>query len=310
MIDLKGESDETLYVSVLLHGNEHAGYLALQKWLPPYLSGQKKLSRNLLIFIGNVEAASYNQRYLSNQKDYNRVWDKGESPEHQMAQQILAELNKRSLLACIDIHNNTGRNPHYTVIHQNDPKHYGLAKLFGPQTVYFTSPQSAFSVAASKSAPSIALECGLSHEISGIDHAVNFLERCLNIPEIPDHEGGEADLEVFETFCRIKLPQPLEFYFSDESAAENHTQVIFRKDLDMLNFKSLPAGSELGETMGQTQFSFLFDFNKQPVPDSFFCYDNQTIRTRVDLIPAMFTRDKEAIRKDCFGYLMRKKIFS
>ena len=54
MIHLDGERTPAVFVSILLHGNEDVGLKAIQQALSRYAG--KSLPRELLLFIGNVEA--------------------------------------------------------------------------------------------------------------------------------------------------------------------------------------------------------------------------------------------------------------
>ena len=103
-----GALAQTLFVSVLLHGNETSGWYAVQRLLrdvptPP---------RELMILIGNVEAAAAGMRTLPGQQDFNRMWREPQG----VARDVLRCVAKQPLLAVVDLHNNTGRNPHYSVL--------------------------------------------------------------------------------------------------------------------------------------------------------------------------------------------------
>ena len=52
---LEGHHREPLFVTVLLHGNEDTGLLAIQRIIQKY-SG-KKLPRSIIVFFGNISAA-------------------------------------------------------------------------------------------------------------------------------------------------------------------------------------------------------------------------------------------------------------
>ena len=106
LIHLPGRQSPALFVSVLLHGNEVTGLLAIQKLLKYY--SDRQLPRALSLLVGNVQAARVGLRRLDNQLDYNRIWRGGDTPEHAMAQQVLDEMARRSVFASIDIHNNNG----------------------------------------------------------------------------------------------------------------------------------------------------------------------------------------------------------
>ena len=77
LIELAGGARPPLFVSVLLHGNEVTGWLAVQKWLKS--EALSRLPRPVLLFIGNVFAAELGQRRLENQPDYNRIWRSNEA---------------------------------------------------------------------------------------------------------------------------------------------------------------------------------------------------------------------------------------
>ena len=55
LIHLSGKQTAPLFVSVLLHGNEPTGFMAMQLLLKKYQD--KQLPRSLSVFFGNVTAA-------------------------------------------------------------------------------------------------------------------------------------------------------------------------------------------------------------------------------------------------------------
>ena len=69
---IAGRRPEPLFVSVLLHGNEHTGWEAVQAVLERHARTQ--LPRALLLFVANIVAAKANVRTLPTQIDYNRTW--------------------------------------------------------------------------------------------------------------------------------------------------------------------------------------------------------------------------------------------
>src|ERR1019366_9575077 len=111
---LPGRDPRPLFVSALLHGNEDSGLVAAQEALRRWSS--RELPRALLLFIGNVRAAAQNLRTLPGQHDFNRVWPgtaTPDAPEARMARWIYDYVARRRPFASLDIHNNTGFNPHY-----------------------------------------------------------------------------------------------------------------------------------------------------------------------------------------------------
>ena len=75
-----------LFVSTLLHGDEHSGLIALQRVLAR--NRNCGIERTLLILVGNVQAAALNKRLLPGQPDFNRIWDSSavQHAEHAIAQ--------------------------------------------------------------------------------------------------------------------------------------------------------------------------------------------------------------------------------
>ena len=95
LIHLPGRRPERLLVCIMLHGNEDVGLLALQSCLRKY--ADQPLPRALSVFVGNVEAARANVRFLPHQPDYNRVWPgtpHEESPERTMLQHVVDQMRQ------------------------------------------------------------------------------------------------------------------------------------------------------------------------------------------------------------------------
>ena len=142
LMHLAGKQERPLFVSVLLHGDELAGLHAVQTLLREY--HERELPRSLSVFVGNVEAAEHNVRRLAGQPDYNRIWPGTaleETPEHHIMQRVVDEMAAREVFASIDIHNNTGINPHYACVNHIDHRFFHLATLFSRTVVYFNRPQ-------------------------------------------------------------------------------------------------------------------------------------------------------------------------
>jgi predicted deacylase len=126
LTQLDGRDPRFLFVSILLHGNEYTGLKVMQKILADHAHD---LPRSILLFIGNVHAAEANRRLLTGQVDYNRCWpghDLEPSPTSGMMQRVIEIAHGLPLFAAIDIHNNTGKNPHYACITDPTPENPAL----------------------------------------------------------------------------------------------------------------------------------------------------------------------------------------
>ncbi len=303
LLHLPGRRPDPLFVSVLLHGNEDTGYYAIRNLLRRYQD--QGLPRALSIFFGNVAAAEQGQRLLEGQPDYNRVWpgaDNTDTPEYAMMQRVVQEMKQRKVFASIDVHNNTGVNPHYGCVNHVDHRYLHLATLFSRTVVYFTRPRGVQSLAFSKLCPSVTVECGQPGLPHGVEHAQEFIEACLHLAEIPVHPVAPHDVDLFHTVAIVKVPERISFGFDDV----DH-DIRFLSDLDHLNFRELPAGTRIGWTQGNDAVRLeAWDEMGKDISERFFVLDSGEIRTRRPVMPSMFTRDEKIIRQDCLGYLMER----
>ena len=300
LIHLAGRRPAPLFVSVLLHGNEYSGLLALQQLLRHYR--QRPLPRALSLFIGNVAAARYGLRRLDHQPDYNRVWQGEGTPEHAVMRQVVQSMAGRGVFASVDIHNNTGHNPRYACVNRLEHRFLHLAALFGRTVVYFTRPEGVQSAAFARLCPAVTLECGRPGEQQGVEHARRYLEAVLNLACLPDHPVARGDIDLFHTVALVNIPPGISFGFGDTA-----TDIQFVKDLDRLNFSELPAGTCFGRINTEKPVRLdVRDEAGREVNALYFTYDNGEIRTRVPLMPSMLTLDSQVIRQDCLCYLMER----
>lgn len=300
---IEGLRPEPLFVSVLLHGNETTGWEAVKSVLNRYQDRQ--LPRTLLLFVGNVEAAREGVRTRSGQTDYNRAWPgtpSQETAETWLMQEVFEHLKSQSLFASIDIHNNTGHNPHYACLNRLAEPNLHLARLFSRTVVFFERPLGVQSAALSRLCPAVTVECGLSGGREGVMHAAEFIEAALSLDHFPEHPVPEGDLDLMQTDAIIKVPAGVGFSF-DGGAAE----LMLRGDIDRLNFSELRAGVSFGRLGGNQTARLEVEAGG---PNSrclgYFSYDGGEIRLARRAIPAMLTRDPMAVRLDCLGYLMHR----
>ena len=301
LIHLPGRQPEPLFVSILLHGNEITGLLAVQQLLKHY--GTRQLPRSLSLFVGNIYAAQAQVRRLNTQHDYNRIWQGGDSPEHAMAQQVLDEMARLDPFASIDIHNNTGLNPHYGCINDLAPPFLQLANLFGRTTVYFTQPNTVQSAAFAKLCPAMVVECGQPGQAYGTEHAYELLQACLHLTHFSDRPINPKDIDLFHTVATVKIPTHLQFSIGNCASSD----VCFPEDLDRWNFSELPTNSLLATYPPNTAVRLqVTDDRDLDVGNRYFHYANGEIRTQLPVMPSMLTLDERIVRQDCLCYLMER----
>ena len=309
LIHLDGRHQEPLFVSVLLHGNEPTGLKAIQALLKK-TAGQT-LPRALSIFIGNVSAAKEGRRHLDTQPDYNRIWpcsenteeNRSSTPEHAMMREVVDIMRKKNVFASIDVHNNTGLNPHYGCINKLETAFFHLATQFSRTVVYFIRPRGVQSMAFAEICPAVTVECGKPDQDYGADHAMEFIESCLHVSKIPEHPIAPHDIDLFHTVATVSVPEHLSIGFG-----ENDANLRFVEDLDHLNFRELPPGTRLGEfnVSSNTTPLNVIDENGEEVTSRYFTFDNNELCTTRPVMPSMFTLNTEIIHQDCLGYLMER----
>lgn len=311
LIHLSGRRPEPLFVSILLHGNEDVGLRAVQACLQHH-RGQD-LPRALSIFVGNVDAAQQHVRRLPHQPDYNRIWpgcEGGNSPEHALMRHVVAEMRRRNVFASVDLHNNTGWNPHYACVTRLDPVHLQLAALFGRTAVFFQRPRGVQTMAFAELCPSVTCECGKVGEDSGVRHAADFLSACLHLVAIPQQPPAAGDLHLFQTVATINLSSVrmhLTFETPDANCCPAEYDLALREDLEHLNFQELNAGLCLGWSRSRTVLPLtVTDQCGLDATTEFLALHDGKIQLRQSVIPAMLTRNEDVIRQDCLGYFMER----
>lgn len=302
LIRLQGKGKDVLFVSVLLHGNETTGWDAVRELLLE--NKGRSLPRSMYLFIGNVAAAAEGLRVLDGQQDYNRIWKKGnKTAEGKMAAELLEILTSVSLFAAVDIHNNTGMNPHYGCINELDRSFFHLATLFSRTVVYFRRPDSVLSLALSKICPATTIECGKAGDSQGNEHAKEYINACLHLQAFPTHDVAEHDIDVFHTVATVKVPQDSNFGIENTSAELN-----FIGNMDRLNFQELSAGTILAHINCKDNRPCLHVINEEgeDVVEEYFSCEKGILRFSVPLMPSMLTLDEQIIRQDCLCYLMER----
>lgn len=306
LIHLSGNKTPALFVSVLMHGNETTGWEAVRALLGRYMGGDEgMLPRSLSLFIGNVAAAAQRMRCLDGQPDYNRVWpgsELPETPEHGLMRQVVEAVTGRGLFASVDIHNNTGLNPHYACLNVIDNRFLHLASMFGRTVVYFLRPRGVQSMAMAQYCPSVTLECGKVGQAYGVEHTMNYLDACLRLSEHPEHPVAEHDIDLFHTVATVKVHEDVTFGFGEQALG-----IQFAGDLDCLNFRELPRGTSFGRVYGDAGMRLeVRDEQGADVTERFFILESGELRVRLPVMPSMLTLDRQVIRQDCLCYLMER----
>ncbi|MFD2113588.1 M14 family metallopeptidase [Thiorhodococcus fuscus] len=307
LIHLSGAREPALFVSVLMHGNETVGWDAMRELLRDRLTrfGELRLPRSLSLFIGNVTAAACGVRHLPGQPDYNRVWP-GSDLEPCIEQELMARvteiMRQRGIFASLDLHNNTGINPHYACVNRVENPFLRLAMLFGRTLVYFTHPTGVQSMAMAALCPAVTVECGKVGDRRGIEHARRFVDAALHLTELPDHPVKPQDIDLFHTVARVKVPETVRFGFAPADA-----DLLLDPELERFNFRELPCGTPFARLRnGEVRGFEVRDTEGADVGERYFRIEDGEIRLRRPMMPSMLTLDETVIRQDCLCYLMER----
>lgn len=299
LFHLQGINPQPLFISTLLHGNETTGFYSVQRLLEKYK--EEPLPRSISLFIGNVAAAKENQRHLETQDDYNRIWPgshHGDSAEKDMMQAVTYIMEKKKPIASIDIHNNTGKNPHYACINILNPHGLMLAAKFSDIAVYFTSPKGVQSLAFSDFCPSIVLECGQSGDKSGEDHVVDYLELILGLDELSVQASN--NLKLYHTVARVTIPETV-------SIGELSCDLCLNEQLEDKNFHRIDSGAEFATTnLKKEKLLVVSSESNEDVTHEYIEVDNNKLLFKKSITLSMYTRNEEAIRQDCVCYFMEE----
>ncbi len=307
LIHLDGARQPPLFLAVLLHGNETVGWDAIRQLLRDRIDrfDDPRLPRALSLFIGNVMAAAKGARRLPNQPDFNRVWPGSQlppTPEHALMAGVVARMTERGAFASLDLHNNTGLNPHYACVNRLDNGSLRLATLFSRTVVYFTRPTGVQSMAMAAICPSVTVECGKVGDRQGIEHAMTFIDAALHLTEIPEHPLPLRDIDLFHTVAQVKIPEEVRFGFAPAEA-----DLLLDPELEQMNFRELPRGTLFATIRDDGNVPLeVIDEHGRDIRDRIFSLARGELRLSQALMPSMLTRDEAIIRQDCLCYLMER----
>lgn len=292
-------------VSCLLHGNEDSGYRAVLR----LLRRRPVFDYDLWVFIGNVRAAHqhgwFAHRYLDGQEDFNRVWGVADRTTRmrQCAAAVLDELAAAPLEAALDIHNNTGANPPYTIVPTPSPAAEALAAICSETVVHWNRRVHALMEALSPMCPAVSVECGLP----GIEDHHRYAEGALaRFLHAQPGEPGPAPKAVYALEATVHVRREVGFAFGGPLTED--LDFVIQPGLDAHNFGLLHAGMVLGHVPpGGAMPLVAFDMSRTDVTHQYFAIDDDgALRTCMDITPAMLVTTVQQERKDCWFYVARR----
>jgi len=299
LIRLAGDRQPPLFVSILLHGNEYSGLKSVQSVLGKYGSD---LPRPVLLFIGNVRAAEAGVRMLPDQYDYNRCWpgaEIGPNATTRLMQQVFDEVTQKPLFAMVDLHNNTGTNPHYAGINDVTRDNQHLAAMFNHIGLVFDYPPGICSHSFSGICPAATLECGRPGDKLGIHHAAELIDALLHLDHFPQKPVAPHDLQLVQSRVALNVPDDVSFDFNLAAQAD----LTFEEGFERKNFTEIKPTDVFAYTRIARPLTVV-DNHGEDVTDEIMRVENGRVYLNRTMMPAMITSDKTIVRQDCLCYLM------
>jgi hypothetical protein len=72
--------------------------------------------------------------------------------------------------------------------------------------VHFERPLGVHAGAFAHLCPAITVECGKAGSGTGTAHAIELIEACLAIAQLPSHDLAPNDVDLFRTYAIVKAP--------------------------------------------------------------------------------------------------------
>ena len=275
-----------MFVSTLLHGNETSGWDAVRELV------RTTDDLSMLLLIGNIQAAAKSVRHLPSEHDFNRVWR--QSKWQRMLKETLAQAKP---WCGIDIHNNSGPNPHYSVVTNMSQESLSLAKLFSDILIFTEHTKDILSHAVSAYCPALTIEIGTVDDPMSSTRALEFLKLLNQMQCVPDHERNELD--AFETLAIVKVEPKRE-------EPNLRTFPRFHDDLVNRSFQTLRKGELFIECLPadwQVRVTTASGVDETPC---FFNFEQDRVHLRREVVLSMFTPDPVLAMQDCVCYFLGK----
>jgi len=302
LIYVQGDQNPPLFISTLLHGNETSGWQALCE----VLGNGARLPRSVLLFLGNLDAAAQGVRSLPGQMDFNRIW-RGANEHQPMVDELLQRLAQQPLFAALDIHNNTGRNPHYSVVTEITPQTSGLAYLFSDKAVWVEEPDSVLTRAVQHLCPATTVEVGPVDDPQSTVRTADLLQRYVELHEVP--EEPPENLTLHRALARVHVVDGVAFDFADEmdEARLRDDDLVLTAGMEAVNFHAVAEGTEFGFTRKPLHQTLqVLDAAHRDVTAQFLEEVHGDVSLCRAVVPAMYTTDRDVIRQDCLCYFMEE----
>lgn len=292
LFDFSVAQSAPFFLSILLHGNETSGWDALCG-----LVEEDYLNKDLpscVILIGNVQAAQDGKRMLDGQPDFNRIWEGGSSPYAKWADSVISFVEAKRPWFALDVHNNTGPNPHHSIVTSIDATTMSAARLFSQTAIFAQQPPGVLTRRTSGFCTSITLETGLPEDPASAARAREYINTLWDTGRVPKIDT--SDQELFQNNVRVLIENADSI--TDEQVPK------FAPKLYRYNFKTIPEGTELARLVVDHARLRAVDEDQRDQTRTFLSYKGKNVSLRRDTILSMYTEDPRIARQDCVCYFL------
>lgn len=220
-----------------------------------------------------------------------------------MLEDVTQRVRAERIFASVDIHNNSGENPHYACLTRLDPDFLALASHFGHRVVHFGVPKGVQAMSFARFAPAVTLECGRPGDQVGVARAAHLLRYCLETDLLTRNDEADHPLEVHHTLYRIEVAPEVSLSFNGCEA-----DICFSEEIVHHNFEIVRAGTPLARCRpGLDRLPIVaLDDRGIDLANDIFSMEQGEIRLRHEFVPSMLTANETMVRQDCLGYLMQR----
>jgi hypothetical protein len=265
-----------------------------------------KLPRTLWLFVGNVDAAELGLRAIEEQIDFNRAWPGTPQPDTDIAkllQKVVDTISKDGLFASVDLHNNTGQNPHYGCISVVNEPNKHLCSLFNHIAMVFKSPKGVSTMAFDDICPAITLECSTPGNIPAKNKAFELVDALMHMDHFPQKSVLKQDLQLVKNSATIKIVEGVKFDFGYGIADDSDNDLVVIDNFDHHNFTMLKK-SEMFAYSKISKPLLVLSSDGEDITDEIIKNENGVISLKKAMMPAMISMDKKIVLQDCLCYLL------
>lgn len=298
------DSSRVRVATTLLHGNEPSGLRAVIR----YLRSGAVPATDVLFFIGAVGTAlahpPFTHRALPGERDANRCWTPPwDTPQGEVAHEVLGRLADAGPECLVDIHNNTGHNPAYGVAFRVGRAELSLVSLFADRVVHTPIQLRTLVEGTGHLFPSVTIECGRAGDPAADEAALRGLRTYLEREAIDFARPGRP-LMLLDSPVRVRVRAGMGLAFGSE--ADRTAALTISRDIDRHNFERLPAGSAIGWVRRDVEWPLeATDADGLERSRALFETSEGVLRTRHEFVPVMMTTNQVIAKDDCLFYAVQ-----